>query len=162
VIAPGAETFAIQNIFPGAYRAQFWCTGGHVTSAMFGTNDLLSNPAIMIAPGETPPPIEVVMKFGGGTIHGKLTLDSAKDRAAVLAVPAFSSSTGPVFRLVDDDDQEFELDSLAPGDYVLYAFSNFEGVEYRNPEMLKALTGGTSVHVDDGKTSEITLDKVIK
>jgi protocatechuate 3,4-dioxygenase beta subunit len=160
---PQAKTFSITNVFPGPYRVEFWCTGGYVTSAMFGTNDLLSNPAITIQPGGTPPPIEIAMKPGGGTIHAKLAAKSARQRGAVLAVPGFSSSTGPSFLPLGfaDDGQEIELDSLAPGDYLVYAFSTQE-VEYRNAAVLQALTGGTSVHVDDGKTSEITLDKVVK
>lgn len=63
----------------------------------------------------------------------------------------------------DDDDREFELDNLAPGDYTLYAFSSSaDRIEYRNPAVMQALTGGTSVHVDDGKISEVTLEKVVK
>jgi hypothetical protein len=130
---------------------------------MFGTNDLLSNPAIIIPPGGTPPPIEIAMKPGGGTIHGKLAVKSAAHQGAVLAVPTSSSSIGPFFLPLGfaDAGQEFDLENLAPGDYLVYAFSTQE-VEYRNPAVLQALTGGTSVHVDDGKTSEVTLEKVVK
>jgi hypothetical protein len=166
MFAPQAETFSIPNVFAGPYRVEFLCSGGYVTSAMFGTSDLLSNPAIMIPPGGTPPPIEVAMKPGGGTIHGKLAVKSETHRGAILAVPSSSSSTGPLFQTLgfaDDEDQEFELDNLAPGDYAVYAFSSStEQIEYRNPAVLQALTGGTSVHVDDGKTSEVTLEKVVK
>ena len=160
---PQPKTFSIPNVFPGPYRAEFWCTGGYVTSAMFGTNDLLSNPAIVIQPGGTPPPIDIAMKPGGGTIHAKLAGKSPTHQFVVLAVPTSSSSTGPAFSPLGfaDDDQEVDLDSLAPGDYLLYAFST-QDVEYRNPAVLQALTGGTSVHVDDGKTSEVILEKVVK
>jgi len=94
MFAPQADTFSIPSVFPGAYRMQFGCQGGYFTSAMFGTNDLLTNPAIMIPPGGTPPPIDVAMKPGGGAIHGRLKVKSAMHQGAVLAVPTSSSSTG--------------------------------------------------------------------
>ena len=152
----------LSNVLPGRYRVRFYCSGGYVTSAMFGTSDILSNPSIAIEPGVTPPPIEIAMKPGGGTIHGKFAVDAAPAPGAILAVPAFSSSTGPIFQPADGEDNEFEIENLAPGDYTLYAFSTFDQIEYRSPAFLQKLTGGLTVHVDDGKTSEVTLDKVVK
>jgi hypothetical protein len=161
-----AGTFSISNIFVGHYRVEFWCTGGYITSATYGTNDLLSNPAITIEPGGTPPPIEIAMRPGGGTIHANIAPSLPNRGGGVLAVPTFSSSTGPRFQPMgiadDSDDQELEISNLAPGDYMLYAFSTADQIEYRNPAVLESLTGGTTVHVDDGKTSEVKLNAVVK
>ena len=163
----GQGDFTIPNVFAGEYRVQIDCGGGYVQSAMAGAADLLSNPRIAFQPGATPPPIEVTMKFGGGAIHGTLAVKPTKSQAGVLAVPTSASSTGPVFLPVifDPDSSnggDFGIDNLAPGDYLLYGFSAFEGIEFRNPSVLQALTGGTSVHVEEGKSSEVTLKTVVK
>jgi len=159
--------FSIPNLFAGQYRVRFQCWGGYVTSAMSGTADLLSNPTLTIQPGATPPPIEIALKPGGGTIHGTLAVKASKGAAGVLAVPAFSSSTGPVFLpVVSGEDSsgggKFEFFNLAPGDYALYAFSTADQIEFRSPPVLQALTGGASVHAEDGKTSEVTLKTAVK
>jgi hypothetical protein len=152
----------LANVLTGRYDVRFYCSGGYATSAMFGTTDLLSNPTITVQPGAAPPPIEIAMHPGGGTIHGKLKLAETSIPGGVLAIPVLSSSTGPIFEPAGGDDHEFDFENLAPGDYTLYAFSTFEQIEYRNPAFLQKLTGGAGIHVDDGKTSEITLDKVVK
>ena len=100
------------------------------------------------------------MKPGGGNIDGKLAIDPLPQQGSVIAVPTSSSSTGPVVAVIGAG--EFGIESLAPGDYILYAFSKFEAVEFRNPGVLQALNGGTSVHVEDGKTTEVALKAVVK
>jgi hypothetical protein len=161
------DTISISGVFPGQYRVEIACNGGYVTSASFGTVDLLANPRITIQPGATPPPIEIAFKSGGGAIHGTFAANLLKAMGGVLAVPAFSSSTGPVFEFVNpgqdgDESGEFELSGLAPGDYVVYGFSTMDQIEFRNPAVLQALTGGARVHVDESKTSEATLSAVAK
>jgi hypothetical protein len=162
-----ADTISISGVFPGQYRVGIDCNGGYVTSAMYGTVDLLTNPRITIQPGTTPPPIEITFKPGGGTIHGTFAANLLKGMGGVLAAPAFSSSTGPVFEPVNPNQDaagsgEFEVSDLAPGDYVVYGFSTMDQIEFRNPAVLQALTGGIRVHVVEGKTSEVTLTAVAK
>ena len=45
---------------------------------------------------------------------------------------------------------------------MIYAFSDAGSVEFRNPAVLQSLTGGTSVRIEDGKTSEVKLNTVVK
>lgn len=51
----------------------------------------------------------------------------------------------------------FQFSNLAPGDYTIYTFPKFEDVEFRNPAFLRALSGGTRVHIEDGEIAELTI-----
>jgi hypothetical protein len=111
--------------------------------------------------------IEINLKPGGGTLKVKLAMDPMPDQTAVLMVPAFAASTGPVLmpsaRLPGSNDNlDVELPNLAPGDYVVYTFSHFEDIEFRNPAFLQSLSGGVNVKIEDGRTAEITLRRVVK
>jgi hypothetical protein len=166
-VARQPGTINIPNVFPGEYRVRIECQGGYATSAMSGTSDLLANPRMTIQPGSTPPPIEITMKLGGGTVHGTLALIPVPPQIWLLLVPLFSSSTGPIFEPAGHDRDspeqiEFGVSFLAPGDYMIYAFSDAGSVEFRNPAVLQSLTGGTSVRIEDGKTSEVKLNTVVK
>jgi hypothetical protein len=161
------DAISISGVFPGQYRVGIACNGGYVTSAMYGTVDLLTNPRIAIQPGATPPPLEIAFKPGGGAIHGTFAANLLKGLGGVLAVPEFSSSTGPVFEPVNPTQDaagsgEFEISGLAPGDYVVYGFATMDQIEFRSPAILQALTGGARVHVDEEKTSEVMLTAVSK
>ena len=60
------------------------------------------------------------------------------------------------------DELGFTFVNLAPGDYVAYAFSGIQSIEYRNPAFLNALRGGTSVRIEDGRTAAVTLRGLVK
>ncbi len=159
--------FSIQNVFPGQYRVGMECPRGHIVSALSGSSDLLSNPEITVQPGVAPPLIEIGLKPGGGEIHGKLEIHDAPAATGVLLVPAFGASTGPnvsraFWDLGSDDVLQFSFSNLAPGDYLAYALSDTQSVEYRNPAFLQALKGGTAVLVEDGKTTEVTLTSLVQ
>lgn len=159
--------FKIGNVFQGEYRVVLQCGGGYPVSAQSGGTDLLANPRLTIQPGVAPVPIEVALKPGGGSIDGKLKVSPLPAQAGVLLVPTFSATTGPVLTLAmhsEDatDESVFEHSSLAPGDYLAYAFSTFGDLEFRDPFFLESLTGGVSVHVEDGKSSEVTLTRLVK
>jgi hypothetical protein len=47
--------------------------------------------------------------------------------------------------------------NLAPGDYSVYLFPRYEAVEFRSPEFLEKLSGGTSAHIEDGQTAEVVI-----
>ncbi|MGA2144077.1 MAG: carboxypeptidase-like regulatory domain-containing protein [Bryobacteraceae bacterium] len=159
--------FRIGTVFSGEYRVVLQCEGGYPVSVQSGDTDLLTNPRLTIQPGVAPALIEVALKPGGGMIEGKLKVNPLPAQAGVLLVPTFSATTGPVLTVAmhsEDatDESVFEHSSLAPGDYLAYAFSTFGDLEFRDPFFLESLTGGVSVHVEDGKSSEVTLTRLVK
>jgi hypothetical protein len=161
------EDFAVADVLPGDYRIELSCNDGYVLSALSGNTDLLSNSRFTIQPGVTPPPVEISVKPGGAIIHGTLRLTPMPPNAAVLVVPSFSASTGPLLLpLYSAPDQAseapFDLPSVAPGDYTIYAFSRSDDIEYANPAFLQSLRGGVRVRVEDGDQSEIVLTSTVR
>lgn len=159
-----SETAVIAGVLPGRYRVDIECNGAYVRSATWGTQDLLANPIVTISPdGQSP--IEVQAVEGGGRVTG--TVANASGGPGVLLVPQFDNSSGPRMMVAfsggdDSGARQFRFFNLAPGAYVVYAFSNWNEVEYRNPDFLKSLSGGVSVRVDENGEQKITIAEVIR
>lgn len=159
--------FSIGGVFPGRFRLRIECLNHYVVSAVSGGADLLANPEIAVTAGAAIPPIEIAVKAGGGRLRAGLAVSSAPQGTGVLLARASAPSAGPVFQSAfptpnPAGEPEFEFANLPPGDYLAYAFSDLQSVEYRSPGFLNALTGGTSVHIEDGKTTVVTLTGLVK
>ncbi len=153
----------IRNVPPGRYRVSFQCFGGYARSAMSGTHDLAADPILTVEPGVAPSPIEVTLFPGGGTVKGTLAFDGSS--AVVVLVPQFSSIEGAekIFaqRLGGESKLEFQTEGLAPGSYMVWAFTR-QDIEYRNPEFLRSLSGGLVVQVDADAEKEIAIEGVVR
>jgi hypothetical protein len=163
----GEGEFSIDGVYPGRYRVVIQSPFGYVLSAVIGGSDLLANPEIVVQPGAPPPPIEIAVGPGGGSLTGKLTADAARPGVGLLLVPQFTPSTRPFLCRTFQNygtpgEWAVQCYHLAPGDYLAYAIPGIQSVEYRNPEFLKTLSGGTSVRIEDAKSTEIALTSVVK
>lgn len=150
--------FIIEGLFPGEYRVTLQCYGGYPRSASFGSADLLADPAITISSNAPPPPIEVEYKPGGGSLRVKFA-GEIPPQGAVLVAPVFSASAGPVLQAATGT---VVFTNLAPGDYSVFALSQLADAEYRSPAFLQSLSGGASVHLEDGTTVEIAITRFSK
>jgi hypothetical protein len=161
ILGSAQSDFSIPSVFAGKYDVELNCQGGYVSSAVFGTSDLLTEHTITVVAGTSPPPIEITMKSGGGSLHGTLTCATAKVGCAVLLVPMFPSP-GPIVTWPRDEETskdtlEISQVELAPGDYTAFAVADPANLEYRNPAVLRGLTGGVGFRIEAGKTTEITV-----
>ncbi len=157
----GDGQFSLEDVLPGDYNAELSCFGAYFKSALFGGADLLRNPALTVSPGLAAPPIEIAFTPGGGALLVRFK-DPVQALKAVLLVPSFPESTGPQLQRVHDfllplDQDMLQFSNLTPGDYTIYTLPRFEGVDFQSPGFLDALSGGTSVHVEDGETAERTI-----
>jgi hypothetical protein len=157
----GGTELLLPGVLPGTYRAAIQCNGGYARSAMFGTQDLLVNPVLTIQPGAAPPAIEIVATHGGGTVDGTVSLENVKKVIALLLVPQFTPSTGPV-TTSSGNPGKFQFAGLAPGPYTAYAFSSMEEIEFRNPVFIQSLTGGVSVQVEDNQGKSISITGLVR
>jgi hypothetical protein len=163
----GNDESAIENVLPGDYRVVLQCMGGYPTAAQFGGVDLLANPKLTISPGVAPAPIEITLKSGGGLLSGKLVVSPLPQTPGILLVPLFTPSPGPVLQPAfpapgSQEGAPFQFNFLAPGDYVAYAFSQRDDLEFRNPAFLQSLSNGTPVHIEENGQQELTLSSVVK
>ena len=159
--------FSLNNVFPGQYQVRIVCHDAYVQSASSGGVDLLTNPVLTIRSGAPTPPIELVYIPGGGSVKVKFANPVPPD-GAVLVVPASSASASPALRPMSQPSAEqpgentFRFSGLAPGDYLVYGLPRLDDAEFRNPAFLRALSGGVFVHIEDGKTAEVTITRISK
>jgi hypothetical protein len=147
---PGHASFRIEELYPGDYHVGIHCAGGYPVSATYGEVDLLTHPSLVVSARVSPPQIVIQFRPGGGTLRVRLT-EAAPVGAGVLLVPALR----PTRPLILED--AFEHQNLIPGDYSVYALARLIDAEYFNPAFLASLQGGTQVHIEEGKTTEILL-----
>jgi Carboxypeptidase regulatory-like domain len=131
----GASSLELQNIAPGTYGVEVNPNGPvYVQSAMSGTTNLLDSD-LSVAPGTSPPPIEITLCDDAASLSGNVSLDPRTLSATILAfsehasVPPRIQPTNP--------GGAFQLSFLPPGAYKILAVDHPDRLEYANPEVLK-------------------------
>ena len=160
--------FMLKQVLPGIYRVSVQCFGGYANSVTFGDQDLLANPLVEIRAGAVPPPIETTAAYGGGSIRGTVSVPGYQDNTLlVIVVPQSTASIGPipvfaVRRNGQAGPWEFRAANLAPGSYTVYCFPMSPQIEFRNPEFLRTLRGGTSVQVADRSEAQVAITEMAR
>ena len=161
------DEIVIEDMFPGEYQVRLSCNGAYPQSATLGGVDLLTNRTITISPGVSMLPIVIEYRPGGGTLKVKFG-DQVPEHVAVLLVPAFPASNGPMLQSTTRSvagqagEDMIPFSNLAPGEYSVYGLAPSEDAEFRNPKFLRALSGAARVHIEDGKTAEVTITSISK
>ncbi len=169
ILEERVDGLVLENVSPGKYQVGIQCSAGYATSASSGTQDLLRNPEIVVQPGTSPSPIEITAVHGGSTLHGTVTSKDAipTTRAAVLLVPQFPTSNGPQVSEIYRDPSgnhayNFFFSDLAPGNYIVYAFSRNEGIEFHSSQFLQSLPKGTPVRVESDEPVSVTVTEFVR
>jgi hypothetical protein len=144
------------SIPPGGYRIDIpvIASGMFLRSATVSGRDVLSGGLQVDADID----LEVVLGLGGGRIHGHVTSSEDSEgvgEAIVALVPSgLSRNAMPLYRSsVSDILGNFEIESIAPGDYHLFAWRKLEGETFRNPQFMDQYAErGTPVRVRQGET----------
>lgn len=165
---PSDDSLVIENLQPGRYWLRLTSSRGYVASATSSGVDVLHEP-ITIAPASTIP-VEVTMRDDGGRIEGTIpTIAQAASadpmtmplspQAWVYCIPRPNSS-GQFETHGVSGDGKFHSRVMAPGDYLLLAFSQRQPfLAYRDPEAMKAYESkGQVVHVSAGQNTSVQLD----
>jgi hypothetical protein len=147
---------AIDGVAQGSYRVQIRTFGSYVGSAVSGNQNLLDGGVMVVTAGAPPEPLEIVLKHDGGTISGSASgVDQADPGSMLVLLVAVSGSREPL--VLPLDGSPFRFDGLAPGDYQAYLLKDVNSVEYTNPEVVRTLSNGESIHVANGGTANVTL-----
>jgi hypothetical protein len=173
---PNDNALVLENVHPGRYWLQVQPYHGYPASITSNGVDLLRSP-LVVAPGATPGPIEIVLRDDGatieGTIDGSQALRSNSDSGAiesfamkrgaqqgpvVYAIPA-ADSPGRFSQTGVASDGTFTLPNLPPGAYRLLAFDHQPGeFDYRNPEAMRAYDEkGPTLRLSPNQTEHLHL-----
>ena len=150
---------------PGRFWASTVNPGfGYVASVTSGGTDLATTP-LTVAPGTQPATIEVTLRNDSGTIAGRV--DSASPGASggpgeqpqvwIYAIPLFPT-TGSLPEAPLQDNGQFSLGDLAPGQYRVVACDAQQEIDFHTQEGLAAWAGlGQVVTVDPNGTANVEL-----
>jgi hypothetical protein len=131
---PG-QSDGFQNVAPGLYTVQVngpfdtW----YIKSLRSGGIDLLSDD-LTVVEGAQPQPIEVILRDDGASVRGTVTPADDMIPATVLLVQP--RGTRNLIKVAAALQGKFQIDGVAPGDYLLLAFDGADRLEYENPEVL--------------------------
>jgi hypothetical protein len=156
------NSFEVVNLLPGRYYVEvLHAPGYYVHSIASGTTDVLAE-GLTVPAGVSPPPLEIVMQRGGGTIEGTVTVPSNGERGRIVLVRRGGDAAVQNSAYFGED-LTFNASDLAPGDYTAYAWTGSMELEYRNPAALERLSKyATTVTVRHGGTEKITLRAIPK
>jgi hypothetical protein len=153
-------SYVLKNVPPGVWDIGFdpIPKGGYLKSMMLGDVDVLR--ADMNVTAETKAPLEIVVSAAGAQLSGKVEGGLAR---AVLAAPQGEMAGVLSFYALATVDEHgaFELNSMTPGEYRLYAFEDLAYGAWFDPEFLKPYAErGTPVELKAGAKAEVTVQAI--
>jgi hypothetical protein len=164
-------------VLPGKYWVQTYANQGYVASISAGGTDLARDP-LVIGPGGTSAPIEIVLRNDMATlsVRTKSAIASSSNETSstdifltrspadtpvgyLYLVPQFDT-TSVVPQSVPLQESTNTL-NLQPGTYHLLALDRPLDFEYRDPKVLEAYTGkGQSITLEPNGTANVDIDIV--
>jgi hypothetical protein len=131
----GQQIMALQDVEPGKYTAEVTCWGPwYVQSAQYGQTNLLFDD-LTIAPGQTYA-IEIVLRDDGATLTGNFQYHGG-DNTPITFLVVQQPPAKRGIKVFTSQQAGFQMNGLAPGDYLVYAFDHAETLEYTDAEALQ-------------------------
>lgn len=145
----------LTNVEPGTYKAIVSIAGEQCIDSVTSGNLDLEREALTVEAGTQPKPIHVSVSKNCATLTVSTSLRNSNEKAAVLLLSP-DLSGGPFIREVDGS-ASARFDDISPGDYIVYAFTNMEGLEYRNPEVMRTFQG-QPITLSANENARLTLE----
>jgi len=142
------DAFTISELTPGNYWLEAFTNGSwYVKSATLGGRDLLKEPAVLSAGAGR---IEMTVRDDAGQI------EDADGQPAAGWVMVLQDGRTPR-NIMSMPDGHFSIPGIAPGEYKVYSWDDWQQVEYANPDWMRRFASGTSVTIDPAQTAHIKL-----
>jgi hypothetical protein len=155
--------FTFKDMLPGKYAFTLYEGGEYIESIRSGTTDVLADGLEVGL--SSPEELKVTLHGGGGSIRGVVTGLRPGETATVALIRSAGLAGIPTIAqtFIDEStgEAQFMAGNLAPGEYLLYAWPSTQEVEYRNPEVLRPLSGGAvAVSLRDHGEEQVRLKAV--
>jgi hypothetical protein len=136
--------FTFTDMLPGKYAFTLPTGGEYIESMRSGTTDVLAD-GLEVGAG-SPSELKITLRSGGGSIQGFVSGLQAGEAGTVVLVRSTGLAGIPnvvaAFNNPSTGEASFYAGNLAPGQYSVYAWPSDQQVEYRNPDVLRSLSGG--------------------
>jgi protocatechuate 3,4-dioxygenase beta subunit len=154
-------TFALGNVVPDAYRVTIegLPDTAYVRSIRFGNADIAQS-GLDFTRGVSPGEIAISIANTAAHIDGAVQ-DSAGQPAADVRVVILPEKTSDLSRpksVMTDQNGQFSIGGLAPGEYRAYAFDDIESGAWQDPEFMKPYENdGQRINIQDNDRETIQL-----
>jgi carboxypeptidase family protein len=140
----GKQNLILRNVEPGQYSVVIDAHDSwYVASAESGQTNLLTDDLVVPA-GAPPLPLAIELRNDSAVLTGTVTVpDGVTGPITIVAVPDRLAKASPRVnyyypsRDKSVGDGGFVLNSLAPGDYSVFAFDRADGIEFANRDILQ-------------------------
>lgn len=158
----GDGTFVLERMLPGRYRIRAAMGEYFASSIRAGDVDVLRDDLVVPLEG-APPELVIEGSAGGGAIEGTVSGIEKKDRVARIAIAEGDCELAVPITTASGEDYLFRVQSLPPGEYRVFAWTDPAQIEYRNPQALQALSAdAVTVTVTAGGTQKVTVKAITK
>jgi len=139
---PGEQTLIFPNVDPGRYSARIDPNGQwYVASAEYGQTNLLTDD-LVVTQGAPAQELRITLRNDSAELTGTVHVpDGVATRVTIIAIPQAATKAPPRMMTLEfsrggDNPANFGLGTLAPGEYLVFAF-DVNDVEYSNPEVVQ-------------------------
>ncbi len=156
-----ASSVVLQSVDAGKYSVDLIPRGGwYVQSAQYGQTNLVYDDLSIASAGQSYP-MEIVLRDDSATLTGTVkSPDGTPAQATVVAVPQPASKVAAKTAYLSQQN-DFTINGLAPGEYLVYAFDSVDGLEYSNPDALEPYASQAAhVTLSPNQKMQIALDLI--
>lgn len=155
-------TFEIENLMPGKYypRVAGNVQGAYLKAMRLGQQDMLGQ-ELDFSQGVSGE-LEIVFRYGAPEVDGTVQLPQNQtadsDSVRVVLVPDTLNADGSGIETgVLNQNGQFSIKQLRPGHYRAYAFEKIDVNALENPDVLRQLSSGTDVDLNENDRKQVQL-----
>jgi len=138
-------TFSLTGVLSGKYYISFDPESGLYIADVLVSDHSAGGAVLTVDDGHSITPLTLVASPASGSIAGTLKLSDNEQHGANIVVESLTSHTS---QLVPVDSQgAFKVDKLAPGEYILYGWTDVRDVPYDSSSFLRRYEN-KAVHIE--------------
>jgi hypothetical protein len=146
---------SFEYLIPGIYTAEAFPNGGYVYEMRCGSVDLLRED-LTVAPGSSPPPIEVILRGDGAKLTTAL---QGPGNLATFVVYSQEYPRRSLLMPIAYGETSASAANLPPGTYQVFALNDASDFEYRNPAAVAPyLKHATAITLQPGDNASIRVE----
>jgi hypothetical protein len=102
--------------------------------------------------------VVVVLSDDTGSLQGQVEDSDGKPTACwIMVLPANDPLARLARNVMSGPDGHFNIPNVPPGDYKVYAWDDWQQVEYANPEWMRRYSAPVSATVETGQSVQLKL-----
>ncbi len=148
--------YEITNVRPGRYRVVVFGGNQCVDSVSSGNVDL-THDDFVVSPGSQGQTINVTFRSDCASLEVRPRSENSSSMTSLLLLGSSRAVDAQQAGVMNNG--AFTFRNLPPGDYRVYAFSNIEGLEYTNPEVMRQYSG-QEITLAPNQQASVTLDVI--